>query len=283
VSAGAAEPSNRAADRREDHANSDRSGSPVGALRRILRGDVGFFVESIERGLARAREQVGRGAGAGLDERLVHDVSVISGIALTMMSLKLLKVLPGLPFLPGWKTLFFYPLYILASHLTYSRWGGTTAGCIMGVLGYLQGDGRYGVFEILKHAVPGLVIDLVWPVLRRLPRSAILYALLGLIAAIARTTTEFAMMLLIQARLEAYLFVVLTLLSNLAAGTLSGLVTYFILPAFRSMEPSRRKGAPDSSTVVGVEEATVGGNTQESPESNRGQAATDHESVIGTR
>ena len=113
---------------------SERATSLAGALRRILRGDVGFFVESIESSLARAREQAGY-ATAGLDDRVVHDVSVISGVALAMMSLKLLKVLPGLPFLPGWKTLFFYPLYILAAHLTYSRWGGATAGCIMGVLG----------------------------------------------------------------------------------------------------------------------------------------------------
>jgi hypothetical protein len=168
---------------------------------------------------------------------VIHDASIISGVALAMMSLKVLKVLPGLPFLPGWKTLFFYPLYILAAQLTFTRWGGTTAGCIMGVLGYMQGDGRYGVFEILKHAVPGLVIDLAWPLFRRLPRSVVAYCLLGFVAAVARTSTEFALMFLLQVRVEIYLFIVMTLTSNLVAGTLSGLVTYFVLPAFRRTEP----------------------------------------------
>lgn len=224
--------------------------SQPSALRRLLRGDVGFFVESIEQSLARARERVAR-EGGGLDERLLHDVSVISGIALAMMSLKMLKVLPGLPFMPGWKTLFFYPLYILAAQLTYSRWGGTTAGTIMGVLGYLQGDGRYGALEILKHLVPGLVIDLTWPVVRRLPRSAFVFCVLGFVAAIARTTTEFLTMLLLQARLEAYAFTLMTLVSNLVAGTLSGMVTFFVLPAFQRQEAN----VPEQPATVPVEAA----------------------------
>jgi hypothetical protein len=220
-------------------ASNTEPSAPLKSIGRILRGDVGFFVESIEQSLSRAREHLDAVGDDKPDRRVAHDVAIISGIALAMMSFKLLKVLPGLPFLPGWKTLFFYPLYILAAHLTYTRWGGTTAGTIMGVLGYMQGDGRYGVFEILKHLVPGLVVDLVWPVLRRGPRSAFLFCVLGFVVAIARTATEFVIMLLAQARLEAYVFVVGTLVSNLVAGTLSGLVTYFVLPAFRGIEPSR--------------------------------------------
>jgi hypothetical protein len=159
------------------------------------------------------------------------------------MSLKMLKVLPGLPFMPGWKTLFFYPLYILAAHLTYSRWGGTTAGTIMGVLGYMQGDGRYGALEIFKHLVPGVVIDLTWPAVRRLPRSAFVFCAVGFIAAIARTSTEFLIMFLFLARLEAYAFTIPALVTNLVAGTLSGMVTFFVLPAFRRVEPSRGETA----------------------------------------
>jgi hypothetical protein len=60
--------------------------------------------------------------------------------------------------------------------------------------------------------------------------------------AIARTTTEFALMFLLQARPEAYVFPLLRLGSNLVAGTLSGLVTYFILPAFGGVEPNRAVG-----------------------------------------
>ena len=218
---------------------------PLESFGRLLRGDVGFFVQSIERSLLRAKAHVGSSGAVGTDERLAHDVSVISGVALAMMSLKMLKVLPGVQFMPGLKTLFFYPLYILAAHLTYSRWGGTTAGAIMGVIGYMQGDGQYGVFEILKHLVAGLVIDLVWPMLRRVKRSAWVYCVFGFVVAIARTTTEIVIMLLLLARLEAFLFVALKLGSNMIAGTLSGLVTYFVLPAFSRHELS----APEQSAA----------------------------------
>ena len=37
----------------------------------------------------------------------------------------------------------------------------------MGTIAFLMGDGRYGVFEILKHVAPGVIVDLFLPVLRR--------------------------------------------------------------------------------------------------------------------
>ncbi len=215
--------------------------SPLAAIGRLLRGDVGFFVETIDRNLDRARRHVEQ--GEPIEDRMVHDVSVISGVALAMMSLKMLKVLPGLPFLPGWKTIFFYPLYIVAAERTYSRWGATTAGTIMGVLGYLQGDGKYGVLEIFKHAAPGLFTDLAWPAARRFPRSVWFYAFLGLLLAVTRTSTEFAAMWLVGARGEAYLYPAIVVLTNLAAGAISGAVTYFVLGAFRARDDARAAAA----------------------------------------
>jgi hypothetical protein len=207
-------------------------------LGRLLRGDVGFFLEAIRGSIDRARERVLREAeGHHLDARRAHDVAVITGVALVMMSLKMLKFLPGVPFASGHKTLLLFPLYLLASSLTYSRWGGTAAGAVMGVLGFLQGDGRYGVLEILKHLVPGLVIDLSQPVVRRLPHSVLTFCLLGFVAAVARTSTELVTVLLLGARAEVYLFPAAKLVPNLIAGTLSGFVTYYVLPAFRTLQP----------------------------------------------
>ena len=96
-----------------------------------------------------------------------------------MMSLRMLKVLPGIPFASGYKNVVLVPLYILAADLTHSRFGATTAGTVMGLVGFLQGEGRYGVLDILRHVVPGLVIDGLWPLVRRLPRRAWIYSLLG--------------------------------------------------------------------------------------------------------
>src|SRR2546430_332688 len=149
-----------------------------------------------------------------------------------MASVKVLKILPGLPFAPGHKALLLFPLYVLASRLTHSRWGGTAAGSIMGVIGFLQGDGRFGVLEILKHIAPGLVIDLASPVVRRLPAWAFGYCLIGLAAAAGRITTELVLVLLLGARAEVYLFPAAVLIPNLLAGFLSGFVTIFVLRAF---------------------------------------------------
>ena len=228
--------------RRDGRAEAPEAAPPAadvgafGAVRRFLRGDVGAFTGAINQSLARAREHVARESGGRLESTVVHDVAAITGISLMMMSLKMLKILPGIPFFSGFKTLLLYPLYILASELTHSRWGGTVCGTIMGVIGFLQGDGRYGVMEILKHAVPGLVVDLTWPLVRRLPRAALVYCALGFVLAIARTSTEFLTVLLLRPRDEVFLFPVVKLVPNLVAGSLSGLVTFFVLPAFRDAE-----------------------------------------------
>src|SRR5258707_73771 len=113
--------------------------------------------------------------------------------------------------------------------LASSRWGGTAAGSIMGVISCLQGDGRFGALGILKHIAPGLVIDLGEPLVRRLPRWALGYCALGFFAAIARTATEFVVVLLLGARAEIYLFPAVKLVPNLIAGMLSGFVTMFVL------------------------------------------------------
>ena len=102
----------------------------------------------------------------------------------------------------------------------------------MGVIAFLQGDGRFGVLEILKHVAPGLVIDLADAFVRRLPAWALGYSILGLAGAFARTATEFAVVLLLGSRAEVYIFPAAKLVPTLLAGFLSGFVTMFVLRAF---------------------------------------------------
>ena len=194
---------------------------------------MGAFVQAVQENIRVATERSGH-QGAGLSAQMAHDVAIVSGIGLCMASLKILKFLPGIPFASGHKGLLLIPLYILASRLTYSRWGGTTAGAIMGLIGFLQGDGRYGVLEILKHLAPGVLIDLTAPIVRRLPQGAITYCILGLLAAVARTMTEFVVVLFLGARAEVYIFPAARLVPNLLAGFLSGFITAFLLRAFKS-------------------------------------------------
>jgi hypothetical protein len=93
------------------------------------------------------------------------------------------------------------------------------------------------VLEVLKHIAPGLVIDIADPLVRRLPVWALGYCLLGLVAAVARTSTELVLVFLLGARAEIYLFPAAKLVPNLLAGFLSGFVTLFVLRVF-SGEPS---------------------------------------------
>jgi hypothetical protein len=111
----------------------------------------------------------------------------------------------------------------------------------MGVIGFLQGDGRFGVLEVLKHLAPGVLIDLADPLMRRLPQRALTYCVLGLAAAAARTMTEFIVVLFLGARAEVYIFPAARLVPNLLAGFLSGFVTVFILRAFKASTPSTDK------------------------------------------
>jgi hypothetical protein len=60
---------------------------------------------------------------------------------------------------------------------------------------------------------------------------------LGLVAAVARISTDLTLVVLLGARTEVYLFPAAVLVPNLVAGCLSGFVTMFVLRAFaRSAE-----------------------------------------------
>jgi Cobalt transport protein len=232
----------------------------ISMLKQLARADFSAFAESIRSNIGRAE------APEATPDPLSRDVTVVTGLALCMASLKMLKVLPGLPFASGHKTFLLFPLYVLASRLTHSRWGATSAGSIMGVIGLLQGDGRFGPLEIFKHIAPGVVIDLGEPVVRRLPLPLLGYSLLGLVAAIARTATEFMVVLLLGAREEIYLFPAVKLIPNLIAGGLSGFVTVFVLRVFagftQSLTPPETRISP---SVVPAADETAG-----PPSSGRG-------------
>ena len=216
-------------------------------LRRLLRGDIGALVQSIRGNLDLASAATAQQGGSALDAHAAHDVAVISGIALGMASLKMLKLLPGVPFASGHKALLLFPLYVLAARLTYSRWGATVAGSIMGVIGFLQGDGRFGLLEIFKHVAPGIIIDLAEPLVRRWPRWALGYCVLGFAAAVGRVATEFALVAFLGARSEVYLFPAAKLVPNLLAGFLSGFIAIVVLRVFtRATTASEARGSSTS-------------------------------------
>lgn len=224
-------------------------------FKQLATGDFNAFAENIRSNIARA------GSPDTTHDRFNHDVAVVTGLALCMASLKMLKILPGLPFASGHKTFLLFPLYVLASRLTHSRWGASSAGSIMGVIGLLQGDGRFGPLEIFKHIAPGVVIDLGERVVRRLPWPLLGYCVLGIVAAMARTSTEFILVLLLGARAEIFLFPALKLIPNLIAGGLSGFVTVFVLRVFANppnSPPGDRRTDPPAEPALEAEVRSPG-------------------------
>jgi hypothetical protein len=122
----------------------------LSTVNQLLHGDIGGFIATIRSNIERAGQRARPDTGRDLGAHLAHDVRIVTGIAVCMVSVKVLRILPGLPFAPGHKVILLFPLYVLASRLTYSRWGGTAAGSIMGIIAFLQGDGRFGILEVLS-------------------------------------------------------------------------------------------------------------------------------------
>jgi hypothetical protein len=162
---------------------------------------------------------------------LARDVSVIAGSSLTMLGIKALKILPSIPFAPGHKLVLLTPLYIVASLLTKTRIGGTLTGLTMGTVAFLLGDGKYGIFEILKHVTPGVICDLFVPLLVRGGRmpGGLGWALFGVFLAAGRVATILAIVFAVQAPKVAYAMLLPSLAVHCTFGAASGYVSYHIV------------------------------------------------------
>lgn len=207
------------------------------SAKRIGRGDVAPIAAGIERQIARAEEHTAAST-AGMPAKgkdFVHDVSVIAGLSLTMLGIKALKVLPSVPFAPGHKLVVLTPIYIVASILTRGRFGATLTGLTMGTVAFLLGDGRYGIFEILKHIAPGLVCDLLVPFLVHGDKrpGRIVWSFVGGLIGAARFATIFGVTLTVQAPAVAYAMLIPGFAIHTTFGIVSGYVTYHLVEAIQ--------------------------------------------------
>jgi len=169
----------------------------------------------------------------GSKER-ARDIAVIAGVSVAMLGVKALKILPSIPFAPGHKFVILTPLYLLASRKTRMRFGATMTGLTMGTVAFLMGDGRYGIFEILKHVVPGLVADLCLPFLLRnrapdVPPPAWVCALLGGLMGAGRFATVFCVTLAVQPPRVAFAMLIPGFVVHTGFGLLAGLVSKPVL------------------------------------------------------
>jgi hypothetical protein len=203
------------------------------------------MVRSLHRHIDRVEQHLAE-RDPDLPPHAARDAAVIAGVALTMLGVKLLKLLPGLPFAPGHKGVLLLPLYLVAAQLTRTRAGATLTGLTMGTVAFLLGDGRYGVFEIAKHVAPGILVDLLIVPTRALAgrgagrtRRVLVWSTLGLIAALGRFATVTVIALAVQPPAIVYAVLLPGLLVHAIFGALSGLVTAPLLAAIDPSRPSR--------------------------------------------
>lgn len=226
--------------RHEGDADGVREGF-LASLRRIARGDVGPIIDRMERHIGRAEDYLehahdeaavappGGDARARITTDRRRDITVIVGLSLTMLGIKALKLLPNIPFAPGHKLVLLTPLYVVAALKTRTRIGATLTGLVMGSVAFLLGDGRYGIFEILKHVIPGILCDLLVPLVVRAGHrpsvGALVWSIVGGIMGLGRFATIFAVTLTVQAPAVAWAFLVPGLVIHTTFGILSGLVS----------------------------------------------------------
>jgi len=192
-------------------------------FQQLRRGDLSFFFELIERSLRRTEKHLEKTAGLTAEQR--RDVAIIAGISVAMMGLKLFQLMPGLPIAPGHKNLLMIPLFLLASSMTHSRFGGLWTGLTVGVVNFMLGFGKFGILEILQFIAPALLADMLVPLLRgshgwRWFQLVFFGALLGL----TRFIANFLVIVLAGAPLAAFMLYLPMLLSQIIFGMLSVVV-----------------------------------------------------------
>lgn len=212
---------------------SGRSGQgPVAGLRRLFRPDISGIAAQLHAAIQRAHAHLA-GSGLSAPPPQVNDIAVISGVAVLMMTVRFMKLLPGIPFAPGHKLILLIPLYVVARRLTASRSAATLTGVTVGVLAFLSGEGRFGVFEVLKHAAPGLVVDLLAPggSSSVVSKRIVVYSIIGALAGVASYTATAAIALLLQAPAATLALLAPFGLSQVLCGAASGPITSALVTA----------------------------------------------------
>lgn len=208
------------------------------SVKRMAKGDVGPLVERLQRQVQRAQEHAERSGIEGASKALVQDVGVIAGVTLTMLAIKVLKLLPGAPIAPGHKLVLLVPLYVVATLMTQSRAGSSLTGLTMGLVAFLMGDGRFGILEVFKHVAPGVVCDLVVPLYVRggaMPR-AWAWSGLGVLVGVARYATIFAVTFGLRPPAAAWAAFVPLLLVNVFFALASGFITFHVARAVQKLK-----------------------------------------------
>ena len=220
-------------------------------LKAAREADPETFIAPVERSIDAATARL-QERHPDADPGMLRDAAVIAGVSVTMIGIRWLRVLPGLPFAPGHKNAVLLPLYLLGAELTHSRLGGAACGLVMGLVAFVSGEGRYGVLEVVKHLVPGLLADLLLPLLKRLPgRPVWAYGVAGVVMATGRMSAELLAALLLGAPGAFYAWIGTLAVTHLGAGAASGFISAALL---RALDRVRCRLGQSSAVRIGPEE-----------------------------
>jgi len=200
----------------------------------IRQGRFGFLDSLIDASFGKAKAYMAEHY-PHMDDSIRRDAAIVLMVVVAVMSLKLLQLLPGLPFAPGHKNMLVIPLLVMAAMLTRGRFGGFAAGFSVGIVSFLMGYGKFGIFEVLQFALPGLLADVLLPLLVSgsgfwlLLKLTILGGLIGL----TRFAANFMILMLAGSPELAWVVFAPMLISQVVFGALSSLVCVYVVHKVR--------------------------------------------------
>lgn len=180
-----------------------------------------------------------------LDDERLRQIVLIAGGSVAIMSLRLLQVLPGLPIAPGHKNLVIVPVMLVVSK-RYGRFGGGTAlGVSVGLCSFMLGFGKFGLFEALHFIAPGVLADVLTPLLR--DRAGWLQttqlAFFGALMGAARFAANAVLIVLAGTPIAALVVYAPMLASQIAFGAAGSVVGAVLLAADRPKAESEKNGS----------------------------------------
>jgi hypothetical protein len=155
----------------------------------------------------------------------------ISIIVSLLISFRLIRILPGIPFAPGHRLLIILPLLFFISS-THHRWTATITTLTFGLLSLFLGIlGNLGIIEIFRLLFLGMLVDLFsyfipQPKFLRISYLIISGAFIGLLF----TWSGVIWWIWMRVPVQIYFFTAHRFIFGLVFGVMSATLTYQILP-----------------------------------------------------
>lgn len=179
----------------------------------LLKGKIGRIPERLQQRMEFAKERFANNPNA-----------VMASSALSVTLIRMVKIAPGLPLAPGHKNILLVPVFIYGIHQSKQPFSGTKIGLISGILHFAMGFGKYGPLGILQFALLGFVIDLL--MLLPVKKTNLFFLILvGAFAGLTRISSEILLATVLGMPKEFYLLYLPYIVSQIAFGAASGLIT----------------------------------------------------------